>query len=125
MMPPSGVRHIDQRLIHRSAQKKCSRKFPAWGSKITHLGDAPSRVKLPVFEAFLDLVVLGTIAQTRQHLPRCRWYISTLIILPSELLNRIPGVKPHDRNDLYLIVVEWPAEELDTLVSRDLLVSYT
>src|SRR5215218_7846803 len=124
MMPPSGVRHIDQRLIHRSAQKKCSRKFAAWGPKITHLADAPSRVKLLVFEAFLDLVVLGTLVKPRQYLPRCRRHIRSLIILPSELLNRIPGVKPHDRNELHLIVVEWPAEELDTLVSGDLLVSY-
>src|SRR5215212_7520022 len=89
-----------------------------------HLSNAPSRVKLLVLEAFLDLVVSRTLVEPRQHLPRCRRHISTLIILPSEPLNRIPGVEPHDRNELHLIVVEWPAEELDTLVSGDLLLSY-
>src|SRR5215208_4230124 len=93
--------------------------------KIAHLGDAPSRARLLIFEAFPDLVVLGTLIEPCQHLPRCRGYIRTLIIIPSELLNRIPGVKPHDGNELYLIVVERPAEELDSLVSRDLLISYT
>src|SRR5215211_6643566 len=103
-----------------------SQKFSAWGSKIAHLGVAPSRLKLLVFEAFLDLVVSRTLVEPRQHLPRCRRHISTFIILPSELLNRIPGVKPHERNELHhLIVVEWPAEELDTLVTGNLLLSDT
>src|SRR5215218_2669315 len=93
--------------------------------RIAHLGDAPSRARLLIFEAFPDLVVLGTLIEPCQHLPRCRGHIRTLIILPSELLDRIPGVKPHDRNELYLIVVERPAEELDSLVSSDLLISYT
>src|SRR5215211_7574397 len=70
-----------------------SQKFSAWGSKIAHLGVAPSRAKLLVFEAFLDLVVSRTLVEPRQHLPRCRRHISTLIILPSEPLYRIPGVK--------------------------------
>ena len=77
-----------------------------------------------VFEAFPDLVVLGALVEPCQYLPRCRRNIRSLIILPSELLDRIPGVKPHDRNELNLIVVEGPAEELDSLVSGDLLLSY-
>src|SRR5215210_4006885 len=77
-----------------------------------------------VFEAFPDLVVLGALVEPRQHLPRCRRNIRSLIILPSELLDRIPEVKPHDRNELHLIIVERPAEELDALVSRDLLLGY-
>ena len=87
--------------------------------------DAPSWATILVFETFPNLVVLGTLVEPRQHLPRCRRHIRTFIILPSELLDRIPGVEPHDRNELHLIVVERPAEELDSLVSRDLLISYT
>jgi hypothetical protein len=33
------------------------------GLKIAHLGDAPSRAKLLIFEAFPDLVVLGTLVE--------------------------------------------------------------
>src|SRR5215203_5194175 len=87
--------------------------------------DPTSLTIAPVFEVFSDLVVLGALVEPHQHLPCCRRNIGTLIIFPGELLNRIPGVKPHDRNELYLIVVERPAEELDSLVSRDLLISYT
>jgi hypothetical protein len=94
-------------------------------SLFAQMDDAPSRAKLLVFEAFLDLVVLGTLVEPCQHLPRCWGHIRSLIILPSELLNRIPGVEPHDRNELYFIVVEGPAEELDSVVSRNLLLSYT
>jgi hypothetical protein len=94
------------------------------GLKVTNLGDGPDWAELLVFEAFPDLIVLGALVESYQHLLRRRGHIRSLIILPSELLNRIPGVEPHDRNELHLIVVEWPAEELYSLVSRDLLLSY-
>ena len=35
--------------------------------------------------------------------------------------SRIPGVKPHDRDELLLIIIDGPMEELDSFVSRDLL----
>jgi hypothetical protein len=60
-----------------------------------------------------------------EALSRCRRHIRLLIILPSELPDRIPGVKPHDRNELYLLTVERPAEELDSLVSGNLHLGYT
>src|SRR5215208_3868044 len=91
-----------------------------------HRGNGPTSLSIAlVFEAFLDLVVLGTLVEPRQHLPRRRRHIRPLIILPGELLNRLQGVEPHNRNELYLIVAERPAQELDALVSGNLLLSYT
>ena len=76
-------------------------ELPCRGPKLTLLGNAPSWVSSLVFKTFLDLVVLGMLVEPRQHLPRCRRHIRSLIILPGELPDRIPGVKPHNRNALY------------------------
>jgi hypothetical protein len=98
-------------------------ELPCRGPKLTLLGSAPSWVSSLVFKAFLDLVVLGMLVEPRQHLPRCRRHIRSLIILPGELPDRISGVKPHGRNELYLLTVQRPAKELDTLVSGNVLLS--
>jgi hypothetical protein len=95
------------------------------GSEEHPFGNAPSWVSSLVFKTFLDLVVLGTLVEPRQRLPRRRRHIRLLIILPGELLDRIPGVKPHDRNELYLLTLKRPAEELDTVVSGNVLLSYS
>ena len=100
-------------------------ELPCRGPKLTLLGNAPSWVSSLVFKTFLDLVVLGKLVEPRQHLPRCRRHTRSLIILPGELPDRIPGVKPHNRNELYLLTVQRPAKELDTLVSGNVLLSYT
>src|SRR5215204_7803628 len=90
-----------------------------------HRSNDPTSLTIAlVFETVPDLIVLGALVEPCQHLPRCRRNIRSLIILPSELLDRIPGVKPHDRNELYLIIVKRPAEELDSLVSGDFLLGY-
>jgi hypothetical protein len=64
------------------------------------LGNAPSWVSSLVFKTFLDLVVLGTLVEPRQHLPRGRRHTRLLIILPGELLDCVPGVKSHPEHEL-------------------------
>src|SRR5215216_1799480 len=72
---------------------------------------------------FFDLVVARTLVEPLQHLPRSRGHVRTLVVLTGETPRRLPGIEPHDRDelDLALVLSIRLTEKLNPLVSGNVL----
>src|SRR5215218_1694548 len=78
-----------------------------------------------VLESFSDLVVARTLVEPLQHLPRLRGHVRTLVVFTGETPQCLPGIEPHDRDELDLVLafVGGLTEELDLPVPGDFLAS--
>jgi hypothetical protein len=73
-----------------------------------------------VFQAFPDLIMLRPLVVSCQDFPRFGGYVGALVLFARELPDGLPRVKPHNGDELHLVVLDRPSKELDSSVAGDI-----